>query len=124
MKLVKSDLLLIQLKRFVSGLKRNDVKSLLGDSTVNNRTLTVNQVIRFLTQNSRNPEFNTLGANLQTAYDRLRPLILEGRSVTRNRTDAIDINEFISYYTTFVVAISTSSARRNFSRQLVGVTSV
>jgi hypothetical protein len=123
MTLTKSDLFLVQLKRVVTGLNRNIVKTRIGDSTLNNRTLTVNQVIRFLSE-SRKQELKNLGVNLGTAYSQLRPLILEGRAVTRNRTDAIDINEFIAYYTTFVVALSNKTARVNFSKQLVGEISI
>jgi len=120
MKLTKSDLFLVQLKRVVKELNRNSVKNILGDSMFNNRTLTVNQVIRYLTEHVTTQQLNVLGVNLSQAYRSLRPLILQGRSVTRNRTDAIDINEFIQYYTAFVVVQSNKIARRKFSRQLVG----
>lgn len=120
MKLVKSDLFLIQLKQVVERFNRDGVKVSVGDSINNNRSLTVSQVVRFLTEVSANQERNILGVNLAAAYKRLRPLILQGRAVTRNRTDAIDINEFINYYTTFVVTISNQTARKNFSKSLVG----
>lgn len=120
MKLTKSDLFIVQLKRVVKELTPYSVKMYIGDSTFNNRTLTVNQVIRYLTISTRNRKFNALGNNLQTAYNSLLPLINEVRSITKSRTDAIDINEFINYYTTFVVALSTQNARKTFSKQFVG----
>lgn len=74
---------------------RNYVKSFIGDSTNNNRTLTVNQVVRFLNATGR----YTLAATLTAVSKRLTDDINASRYYSDiNRTDAVDINEFLNVY--------------------------
>lgn len=85
---------LVRNKRGV-GLKKK-----IGDSTKNNRTLTVNQTVRILT---------TLGSNrvareLQAVYEVLKPDILEAR-IERGtvRTDSVDLTELTNTYRNVVM---------------------
>lgn len=75
------------------------VKYQIGDSINNNRTLTVNQVIRSLKYNNR----TKVAKQLQTIYTFLIEDIKCDRSETTNRTDAIDINELVSTYRAIVM---------------------
>jgi len=84
----------------VSSLDTSEVKSELGDSTNNHRVLTVSQVIRFLNQTG-NRRLSTLAKSLNTVYGLTRPNIKNTRS--EGRSDAIDINEFINFYSSQVV---------------------
>ena len=86
----------------LSGLDRDTVKSSIGDSTNNNRTLTVSQVIRFL-ETRRNSSSKTLGQSLQSVYN----IIGEEALLERNnfRVDALDINEFVRFYEASVLML-------------------
>ena len=69
------------------------VKNRIGDSINNNRTLSVNQVVRFLDQHN-NKNAKVLAQQIINAYEVLKYDMKNRRS----RTDAIDINEFIKSY--------------------------
>ena len=77
-----------------------EVKLALGDSINNNRTLTVNQVIRFLTQAGTRRQVK-LGNNLLNIFSILKDDIRANRG--NLRTDALDINEFLNFYETVVI---------------------
>jgi hypothetical protein len=77
-----------------------DAKLIIGDSINNHRTLTVNQVIRYLEEGGVRGG-KKLANNLSLSYEILRPVILDYRN--NNRTDAIDINEFFDSYAAFVL---------------------
>lgn len=92
-----------------------DIKSAIGDSINNHRTVTVSQVIRFL-NSRRNVTLKALGADLVVAYEALRDDLVETRSTT-NRTDAFDINEFIDTYSETVLINGDKALRRSLSKQ-------
>ena len=78
------------------GEQTKQIKRLIGDSTRNNRTLTIVQTIRYL---------DVVGLEaLATQLDSVRPLIeqevLKARS---SRTDAIDLSEFVNTYRNVVM---------------------
>lgn len=98
----------------VNGLNTNTVKATIGDSVNNNRTLTVSQVIRYLTTR-RKSNLKLLGNQLDVAYGILRPEIVAGR--LSFRTDAIDINEFLLAFESGVVTGPTS-VKRSIGREL------
>lgn len=92
------------------------VKEVIGDSTDNNRTVTVNQVIRYLTQTGQ----RTVATRLVTAYNILRPTIQEQRLADGIvRTDAIDLDEFVRVYREEVM--NTRNLRRKVSNALRGI---
>lgn len=98
----------------LGSLETNEVKEAIGDSTNNHRTLTVSQVIRFL-ESRRNGNMRILGANLAEVYELIREDLIFNRG--NNRTDAIDINEFVDGFETFVLGGGRGAASL---RQAVG----
>jgi len=84
-----------QLSTVVGSLDPVEVKLTIGDSINNNRTLTINQVARFLT-GSRNRRFKLLGNSLLAVKGILNEDLINSRN--NNRTDALDINEFLNFY--------------------------
>lgn len=93
------------------------IKETIGDSVNNNRTVTVNQLIRFLTSR-RKANLRLLGLQLETVY--ASPLLKAGISEIRfltDRTDAIDFSEFTAAYNN-VVLTGPSAVRRTVGRQL------
>ena len=71
------------------------VKKSIGDSTNNNRTLTVNQVIRYLTSR-RKTNLKKLGEDLQTIYgNRKVRKLLKVLRTSSSRTDSVDVSEFL-----------------------------
>lgn len=93
-----------KLENVISLSERDEVKEVIGDSTNNNRTLSVTQVIRYLDQIG---EFR-LSEQLDNAYTVLYDQLWEDRAargVTRN--DVFDINEFFATYNNFVIAKNT-----------------
>lgn len=78
----------------------NEVKLTIGDSINNNRTLTVNQVIRFLNLTKGRKK---LGVQLEKVYPLLRQYMNAQRVSVNNRTDAFDINEFIAVYEDYII---------------------
>lgn len=83
-------LLIAELRAAARGNCAKRIKKLLGDSTNNNRTLTVNQVLRFLQRN----KLERMVKIVKGAYVVLEPKINENR----RRTDAIDIAELVNTY--------------------------
>jgi len=71
------------------------IKESIGDSTRNNRVVTVNQLIRYLSGSSSRSR-RTLGRKLAVVYGSVRPNV---RFAINNRTDAIDLTEFSNYIT-------------------------
>ena len=84
----------------IRGAARGDntkvIKKAIGDSTRNNRTLTVNQVVRYLTLAG----FDTDAQKISVVTEILKDQILSRRN---NRTDSIDINELVTTYRTVVM---------------------
>jgi hypothetical protein len=89
---------------------RNLVKSAIGDSKKNNRTLTVSQVIRYLEQNHVRGS-RSKARKIRAVYDLLRADINRNRSDFSNRTDAIDINELVNTYRNLVMNNKDRSTR-------------
>ena len=89
-----------ELTTAVNSLDAREVKLAIGDSTNNNRTLTVKQVVRFLTSN-RNRRLKRLGNSLLAVNNIIGNDVFNSRN--NNRTDALDINEFINFYTEVVI---------------------
>jgi hypothetical protein len=85
-----------ELRSVARGSKTKQIKKLIGDSTSNNRTLTVRQAIRYL---------DIVGLDsLATQIDSVRPLIEHEIVIARsNRTDAIDLSEFVNTYRNVVM---------------------
>lgn len=104
----------------VDGLDTSSVKSVIGDSINNNRTLSVNQVIRYL-ETRRSTASKTLAAQLSAAYDVLRPIILKHRESRNNRQDAIDIYEFIDVFELRVLSGRSTNIRKTVSKGLRSV---
>lgn len=85
-----------ELRSVARGTQSKQIKQLIGDSTVNNRTLTLGQAIRYL---------DIVGLDsLATQLDSVRPLI-EREVIKRrtNRTDAVDLAEFVNTYRSVVM---------------------
>ena len=78
-------------RSLLRGPETNVIKKSLGDSTKNNRTLTVSQVQRYLTFVGAYSTVRLIQASLTI----LTPYILKAR---KNRTDAIDFNELVTTY--------------------------
>ncbi len=78
------------------------VKEAIGDSTNNNRTLTVNQVIRYLRVSPVKGN-KKLVKQLTSVYDILREDIVSDRRQATRRTDAVDFNEFVTTYRSVVM---------------------
>lgn len=80
---------------------RNYIKDLIGDSTNNNRAVSVQQLIRFL------EIFNVeLAEQVTAVYAEVRSDVAANRFFNY-RTDAIDVNEFL----TFLTDVDTSTVR-------------
>ena len=87
---------LTTLRSEVRGFKTKVVKSAIGDSINNNRTVTVNQAIRF----AKKRKLRSLALILSITSSILEEKILESRG---NRTDAIDLNELVTTYRNVVM---------------------
>jgi len=85
------------------------VKEIIGDSVDNNRTVTVNQTIRYLEQVGK----RKLANNLRVTYSLLQEHIKAHRDA---RTDAIDLNEFVTTYRSYVM--DNRLFRRSVARSL------
>jgi len=70
------------------------IKRSIGDSVDNNRTPSVNQVVRFLNKRSN----RRLAGNLRTVFNKLKSDIKFNRAINTNRTDAFDVYEFTNAY--------------------------
>lgn len=113
---------MVKYKQFITDLEAvlakfstEEIKLKIGDSINNNRVITVNQLVRFLSTR-RNANYKALGVALTTTYGLLKDNISIARAATY-RTDAFDINEFINMYND-VVLEGTTSTRSNFNRVL------
>lgn len=84
-------------------IQKDFFKDLIGDSIENNRTLTVNQVLRFQASTFSTRNGKRFAKKLKTVYNILRPHIKSDRKATTKRTDAIDINELVSTYRAVVM---------------------
>lgn len=84
----------------IDNIETVEAKLTIGDSINNHRTLTVNQVIRYLRESGVRGG-KKLANNLEITYNVLRPLIVVARN--NNRSDGIDINEFKTFYYDFIV---------------------
>lgn len=86
----------------VSNIVENDgveeIKSYIGDSTSNNRSLSVRQLIRYF--QATNDQITA--QNLEIAYSVLRRTILRRRNA---RTDAVDLSEFFQAATSANVKV-------------------
>lgn len=100
-----------RLNNVVANLDRDTVKAAIGDSVTNNRTLTVGQVVRFLTTRRRR-NLRQLGNHLESVRNAISFRAQSAR-IDRgsNRTDAIDIYEFIDA----VVEVANDPAGYNYS---------
>ncbi len=103
-----------QLRSMFRGKGTREVKVFIGDSTRNNRTLTVSQVIRYL---------NGIGVarmaeTVEVVSSILEPEILKRRE---NRTDAIDITELVNTYRTVVMNGRSCTYRRRIGNALARV---
>lgn len=98
-----------------SQLKGNNLvhaKEVIGDSTMNKRTLTVNQLIRYLSLGEVRGD-KKLARQLKAVQSVLNPAI---KATRYNRTDAIDITEFVSAYRQLVM--NDRVLRRNVASRL------
>lgn len=91
----------------------NEIKTVIGDSTNNNRIPTIRQVIRFLNVIGE----VTLAAQLEAAYATLKVDLAAAREVTNFRTDGFDINELLAVYESAVLG-GTTTARRLLGKVL------
>lgn len=104
-----------ELVGFLETTDTNTIKVAIGDSINNNRTLSVNQVIRFLTTR-RTPSKKALGESLVNVYTMLKPTIISKR--INARTDAVDINEFLNVYERSVLNSRSKFVKRNIGSQI------
>lgn len=74
---------------------RTTVKSLIGDSTANNRTITVNQLVRYLEVTG----YYTTASNVRKLQRNLSGRLNSYRTRNNNRTDAFDVNELLTVLT-------------------------
>lgn len=78
------------------------IKKMLQDSTANNRTVSVNQILRYTSSIGR-PKATKFARQLSQVYIVLKPLIKNDRRSATKRTDAIDLNELVSTYRAVVM---------------------
>lgn len=95
-KFQRAFLAIAEVRAIVRGDQTRLIKKSLGDSTRNNRTLTVNQMIRFLLLNG-----NTKLARLLLDTSK----VLEKDIITTRgkRTDAVDLGELVNVYRNVVM---------------------
>ncbi len=78
------------------------IKTFVGDSTENNRTVSVNQTLRYIQHLGRRKAY-TFGSKLYSVYGVLKPVIKNDRRSSTKRTDAIDLNELVATYRAVVM---------------------
>lgn len=105
---------LAQLRADVRGKSGRTVKKLIGDSTENNRTLTVKQAIRYVDGVVGD---QTLARQLQAVNEILKPVIVE----KRRRTDAIDLSELVNNYRRAIMNNRNRTLRRKVGTTLAKV---
>lgn len=74
---------------------KNKIKQMIGDSTNNNRNLTVNQVIRFFTRRNASVKQRLWGKVIKSIFEDLKPYLYSARKDFNNRSDALDVKEFL-----------------------------
>lgn len=110
-----------ELTEVVSDLDKTEVKRKIGDSTSNNRTLTVNQVIRFLTS-SPNYKTRKLGRQLSEVRGLLSSRIAEyRRSLGLVRNDSFEISEIIKLLENDVLETPDTTLRSSVGRAVGAV---
>lgn len=92
----------------LSFVSSNELKEVIGDSTGNNRTPSVRQVVRYLNEIGE----DELALQLEVVYNSVKATLQNNRDTFNFRTDAFDINELI-----FVV----ENINGNASRKLTSV---
>jgi hypothetical protein len=90
------------IRNIVNNYNHYGIKRAIGDSVNNHRVPTVNQIVRFLTRRNASAKQRHVGKQLKNVYSVLRPKALEVARVENNRTDAMDINEFLFAYAVLV----------------------
>lgn len=83
-------------RSYFRGPKTKLAKYTVGDAIHNNRTLTVNQTIRLLKLERK----TKLAKQLEATYKVIGPAVIVQR---RRRTDAVDLNEFVTVYRRLVM---------------------
>ena len=93
------------------------IKVNVGDSTNNNRVPSVRQVIRFLNTSLFGA---SLGADLEATYTTLqKKKLFKKLRRTNSRTDAVDINEFLTVVNKYVV--KNPSLKATLGRNILSV---
>lgn len=100
--------LLAGVRYLARGERAKTIKKSIGDSTKNNRTVTVSQAVRYL--NGINE--TNLAKVLEKTTNILESEILKTR---KNRTDAIDLAELVNTYRSVVM-----NKRKSKYRQKIG----
>jgi hypothetical protein len=90
-----------------------NIKLKVGDSINNNRTITVNQVIRYFYSVGA----DSIASEIASVYEYLRPVILNARDLSTQRTDSIDFSEFVNVYREYVM---NQRHERNTIGRLIG----
>lgn len=90
------------------------IKKTLQDSTDNNRTVSVNQVLRYTSSLGRG-KATKFARQLSVVYGVLKPFIQDDRIVT-SRTDAIDLSELVNTYRS--VVMNNKKLRRTISSKI------
>jgi len=102
---------LADLRSVARGFNTKLMKRAIGDSINNNRTLTVNQAIRF----ANKVGLYTLASTLEVTASILETEILEARV---SRTDAIDLNELVSTYRNLIMVKKGIRSRKKTRKSL------
>jgi hypothetical protein len=92
----------------LNGYTTDDIKTTIGDSVNNNRTVSVRQLIRFLTTIKN----TNLANQLEVVYNHIRPTINHNRDLKNFRTDAIDVGEFLEAVGNVVTSGTPTAKRR------------
>jgi hypothetical protein len=102
---------LTEFRSAARGFNTKVIKAQIGDSVRNNRTITVNQAIRFANKMG----FDKIALILETTN-----LLLEEEIKSRreSRTDAIDLNELVNTYRTVVMNGRSDTLRRKIGSAL------
>lgn len=91
----KNELFIQKLKEIVGKYGTDTIKYSIGDSTANNRTLTVKQIVRFLT-GQRSKKLKNLGLSLDSIYSFHKSYMYATRF--NCRTDSLDLSEFFKFF--------------------------
>ena len=106
-----------EIKYLILEIGRDNIKRYIGDSTDNNRALTVNQLLRFLDETNRDPKLKSFKTTKKNSLRRRVAALFYDSSVrillhkTRaNRTDAFDVREFFRILC-FIDTVQSTEAR-------------